>query len=339
MKEKWKTTVPVYMNFFNRPEVLAEVFKAVKKAKPQKLFLACDGAREGNLKDIENTKKCKEIVSDIDWECEVYHNYSDINLGCGMRMYSGISWAFEYVDRLIILEDDCVPSQDFFPFCEELLERYKNDCRIHMISAMNHLGVYDKTPNSYFFGGGCCWGWATWKRCWEQFDYEMTFLNDEYSMQCVEKKFPYYSNARKIGNERKELLEQGKRLTAWTYQSGMAAALNDQFSIIPNVNLITNIGLTTESSHATNDIKKLSRKTQQYFNAPVYKMVFPLKHPKYMIEDRIYFEEVRKKYKTTLFSFIEGITRRLIYAEKDEIKQMINKIPKKFKKMLERVKL
>ena len=339
MKEKWKTTVPVYMNFFNRPEVLAEVFKAVKKAKPQKLFLACDGAREGNLKDIENTKKCKEIVSDIDWECEVYHNYSDINLGCGMRMYSGISWAFEYVDRLIILEDDCVPSQDFFPFCEDLLEQYKDDKRIHSISAMNHLGTYGKIPYSYLFGRMCCWGWATWKRSWQQVEYEMDFLDDDHSMQCVEKKFPYYTTARQIGNKRKNILKKGERLSAWAYQCGMSVALNEQLSIIPNVNLITNIGLTTESSHATNDIKKLSRKTQQYFNAPVYKMVFPLKHPKYMIEDRIYYEEVEKKYRITFFTLAESVIRRLIYAEKGEIKQMINKIPKTFKKMLERVKL
>ena len=128
--EKCVSNVPVLMVFFNRSEPLKQVFEAVRKAKPTKLFLAQDGAREGNKKDIQNVQECREVVRNIDWDCEVYTNFSEVNLGCGGRMSSAISWAFEYVDRLMILEDDCVPCQDFFPFCEELLERYKDDVRV-----------------------------------------------------------------------------------------------------------------------------------------------------------------------------------------------------------------
>lgn len=308
-----QTDVPVFMIFFNRPEPLSKVFEAVRQARPKKLFLACDGPRDNRVDDIENSNKCKQIVSNIDWPCEVYKNYSDVNLGCGMRMYTGVTWAFEQVDRLMILEDDCVPSQDFFPFCEELLEKYKCDERIYMISAMNHLGIYKKTENDYFFAGGCCWGWATWKRAWSHMDFNMNFLEDDYSMQCVEKLYPYYKSARNIGKARTQQLNEGKKLSAWTYQSGMAAALNNQMSIVPQKNMITNIGLTADSTHAVDNIKKLPKKTQAYFNMPTYKVEFPLKHPKYIIEDRMYYELVQKNFKPTFFTKIEQIIRKIIY--------------------------
>ncbi len=328
-KKSWKVDVPVYMIFFNRPDTLKMVFDAVKEARPSKLFLACDGAREGRADDAENVARCKEVVSDIDWECEVYTNYSDVNLGCGMRMTSGINWAFEYVDRLIILEDDCVPSQDFFLFCEELLERYKDDERIFMIDAMNHLGEYEVCPYSYFFGPGCCWGWATWKRAWKHMDFPLAFMDYDYEMQCVENLYPYYKEARKIGRERQEVLRAGKKLSSWTFQAGMACALNNQICIVPKQNMVTNVGLTADSAHAVNDIRKVSKRKQAYFNAPCYDVEWPLKHPKYVIEDRMYYEMMTQKFKTTFFSKIEGYARRLVFAEKGDVAKMLKKIPKK----------
>ena len=136
--QPYKVDIPVYLNFFCRPDTFQYVFNAVREARPSMLFLSCDGARENRKDDEQNIKKCQEIAEQIDWECTVYKNYSEKNLGCGMRMYTGISWAFEYVDRLIILEDDCVPSQDCFIFFEELLEKYLNDERINMICGMNN---------------------------------------------------------------------------------------------------------------------------------------------------------------------------------------------------------
>lgn len=332
--EKWKIDVPVYLNFFSRPDTFQHVFEAVRKARPSVLFLSCDGARENREGDVENIAKCQKIAENVDWECKVYKNYSQENLGCGMRMYSGISWAFEYVDRLIILEDDCVPSQDFFVFCEELLEKYKDDNRIQMINAMNHLGTYEATPNSYFFGPACCWGWATWKRAWDSMDFEMHFLEDMYSMQCVERKYPFYSNSIQVGTERLAILKSGKPLSAWTYQYGMASALESQMAIVPSVNLVTNIGLTADSEHAVSNLRKLSKKTQAYFNAPMYPMEFPLKHPKYVVEDWMYYDLVQKKFKSTIFSTLEGYCRRIIFADKGELpvlcKKALNKALRKF---------
>ncbi len=318
----YKNDIPVFMIFFNRPDTLRKVFDAVKEARPSKLFLACDGPRNGK-DDATKIAECKKIVEDIDWECEVYKNYSDVNLGCGMRMYSGLNWAFEFVDRIIVLEDDCVPHQDFFPFCSELLERYKSDDRICMISAMNHLGIYDRTPYDYFFAGGCCWGWATWKDRWEKVDFNMGFLSDEYSVKCAAELFPYYSKAETIGAERKKKLENGEKLTAWTYQWGMNVALNNQMSIIPSKNLITNIGLTTESVHAPNDKRKLPKKLAAYFDIPAHSINFPLKHPQYIVEDRFYYQAKLKKFELNFFDRLEGILRKFIFSKKGEFKKWI----------------
>lgn len=318
MKE-WKNDVSVYLNFFNRPETFVRVFNAVKEARPSRLFLSCDGPRENNPKDIENVQKCKAIAEEIDWDCKVYKNYSDHNLGCGMRMYSGISWAFQTVDRLIILEDDCIPNQDFFPFCQELLEKYKDDNRIFMINAMNHLGKYLESSSSYFFGQGCCWGWATWKRAWDQVDFLLDFLEDEYSMKCVELKYPYYRDAILTGTKKKRILQRTGRLSSWTYQAGMGAALNSQLAIVPSVNLITNIGLTEDSTHSVNSIKKLDRKTQRYFNQAAYPLSFPLQHPKFVVEDLMYYYKVRKKFNPTIIDKAERCFRLLIYSNRSDM--------------------
>lgn len=322
---KSKIDVAVFINFFARPSVLSKVFDEVKKAKPSKLFLSCDGPRKNRPDDIVNIKKCQEIVEDIDWECEVYKNYSEENLGCGMRMYTGISWALTHVESVIILEDDCVPSQSFFPFCKELLEKYKADQRIYMISGMNHLGFYKKPTADYFFGPSCCCGWATWRRAWQSIDFNMGFLKDEYCMDCVENLYPYYKNAKAIGKERLEKIKQGQKLTAWTYQSGMSSALNNQMSILPTKNLISNIGLVDNATNGPNKLKKLPKKTQAMFYLPVHEYEFPLKHPNYVVEDRMYYNEVTKKFKTNIFTKIESVIRRIIFAEKGEIKAMFKR--------------
>lgn len=113
----------------------------MKKAKPAKLFLACDGARDGNKNDIENIEKCKAIVEDIDWDCKVYKDYAETNMGCGMRPQTAIKNAFDHTEQLIVLEDDCVPHRDFFPYMAEMLERYKDDTRIGLISGFNHFWI------------------------------------------------------------------------------------------------------------------------------------------------------------------------------------------------------
>lgn len=325
------TNVPVYINFFNRPDTLKKVFEAVQKARPCFLYLSCDGAREGNSADLEKISQCQRIVSNIDWECEVIRDYSDKNLGCGMRMFSGISSAFKYVDRLIILEDDCVPNQSFFTFCEEVLERYKDDQRINMISGMNHLGAYENTKYSYLFAKtGSCWGWATWTRAWDNVEYDMPFMVEPETLKLLSKAVTpkgYGDYLINLGKSRYHDYLAGNKLSAWTFQHGMSIHLNSQLIIVPRENLITNVGLAADSTHAVNSIKKLPKATQGLFNMETYDINLPLKHPRYIIENVDYAEKVGKIMGGhRFFRKIEGYARQIIFAEKGDFSKLWRKL-------------
>ncbi|MFR4947567.1 hypothetical protein [Thomasclavelia spiroformis] len=331
-----KVDVPVMLIFFNRPESFRKVFEAVKCARPSKLFLVQDGAREGNKKDLENVELCRKIADDIDWKCDVKKFYSSVNLGCGMRMYTGISECFKMVDELIILEDDCVPNFDFFLFCKEMLDKYKNDQRINMICGMNNLEVYKDTEYSYLFSSiGSCWGWATWKRVWNLMDYNMNFINDIEAMTLINnliKPIEYRDELVKTGKERYALLNSGKKLTAWTYQFGMIRYLYSQLIIVPKVNLICNKGLTSDSTHAVNSINKIPKDLQHLFNMKTYNLNFPLNHPNYIIENRDYYNKVRKIMRWDKKKIIESYVRQFLYSNKAEKIKLI----KKFKNKLTR---
>ena len=332
--EKYITDVPVAMVFFNRPDTLAKVFESVRAAHPKKLFLIQDGARPGNKKDEENIAKCREIVENVDWECDVTKDYSDVNLGCGKRIFSGITKAFETVDRLIIIEDDIVVTQDFFEFCGELLERYKDDQRIHRISGMCHMGEYKKSPYSYAFTNiSSCWGWATWKRAWQDMDYEMSFLDDSYIMDCFRKNYRYKKDSAELirtGIKRREILRSGKRLSAWTYQFSMAGRLNNRLDITPCKNLISCIGLTDESAHASSSIKMIPKGMQIIFFGKTYKMDSPIKHPPYIMEDVTMENDIRRimGWSPTLkvTRRIEGIARQIFFGGFGGMRKLFKKL-------------
>lgn len=315
--------VPVAIIFFNRPEPLKHVFEAVRKARPSKLFLIQDGCRANNAKDAEAIEKCKEVIQNIDWECEVYRNYSDVNLGCGMRMYSGITWAFETVDRLIILEDDCVPSDEFFRYCDELLEKYKDDFRIKSVTGMNNIGVHEQTPYSYFFStvGSCC-GWATWKRSWEQVEYDMPFMEDEDALRLISKSIRPKGYIRRMqisGKKTYGAYKKGGKLSAWTFQYAMSRYLNYQLFIVPKYNMITNIGIGDDATHGASSVKMLPRGLRELFFMKSYPIEFPLKHPKYVIDDTDFAQKLwkrmgygffRRKYRK-----VESIVYRILYGD------------------------
>ena len=320
---EYRVDVPVAIIFFNRPDTLKFVFEAVKMVRPPKLFLIQDGARSEKIGEQRKVEECRNIVDDIDWECDVVKDYATENLGCGMRIYSGITKAFEVVDRLIILEDDIVPTPDFFRFCSSLLEKYKNDERIHRISGMCHMGRYTGSPYSYGFTNiSSCWGWATWKRAWKDMDYNMSFLNDEYTMKCFKANYRYKKDARQLvkqGYARKKILDCGEKLTSWTYQFSMSGRINNRLDITPCVNLISCIGLTDDSEHASNSIKKIPKGLQIVFFGKTYAMDIPLKHPPYVMEDVYMENEIRKIMGWTpvlrVTRKIEGIIRQIIYGD------------------------
>lgn len=275
--------IPIAIIFFARPELLEITFAAIKQARPSQLFLIQDGARINNKTDLENIIRCHDIVNNIDWKCEVHKNYSEENLGCGMRIYSGLNWVFQYVDRLLIIEDDCVPTPSLFPFAAELLEKYKNDDRIGMICGMNNLGVYEEAPNDYFFTtSGSIWGWATWKRVWDKVEYNLEFLQDSYSTNIV---FKTDSKLEPMGRTHLHNLKKGHKLSSWSYQLGMNMLLQNQINIVPKYNMISNIGLSENSANSVSEIRFIPKGMRRLYNMKTYTYKFPLKHPKYIVND------------------------------------------------------
>ena len=291
--------VAVLFLFFARPEQTQAVFEQIRLARPSKLFLYQDGPRPNRPDDIENIAKCREIVEQIDWECEVHRMYQKQNFGCDPSEYISQKWMFSIVDKGIILEDDDVPSQSFFPFCKELLDRYENDYRINIICGMNNIDTYtDSCPYSYFFTkSGSIWGWATWKRNIDLWDPNYKFLNNPYYTKLI------WNNEGKGAQVLFDRIKEHKNSRKEHYESilGVHQRLWGQLNIVPTLNMITNIGIGANTTHSTSNINLLPPATRKLFYKKRYELQFPLKHPEYIVEDHEY---ERKMYKAMHVPFI-----------------------------------
>lgn len=272
----FQLTTPVAFLIFNRPNTTQQVFNTIRQAKPQQLLVVADGPRTDRSGEAEKCTTVRQIIETVDWDCTVSTNYSDLNLGCKRRVSSGLNWVFETVTEAIILEDDCLPHPSFFRFCQDLLTHYREDTRIATISGDNFLFGRRRTTDSYYFSRyNHCWGWATWKRAWQYYDVDLKlwpeilnggWLNDILSdrsaaIDWTERFQTVYSN----------------KLNTWDYQWTFACWLQGSLSVLPNVNLVSNIGFGNNSTHNNQD-KKLAE-------IPHESMQFPLQHPKYIIRD------------------------------------------------------
>ncbi len=269
---------PVALLIFKRPETTAKVFEAIRQAKPPKLLVVADGPRADQPGEAEKCAAARAIIDTVDWECEVLKNYSDINLGCGLRPATGINWVFEQVEEAILFEDDCLPHPTFFQFCEELLEKYRDDERVMSIAGTNLLGERKLPGQSYYFsyfGGN--WGWASWRRAWKYFDYDIKQWPEILESRFLENylRVPkYYLFWQKIFQN----AHQNQNRSCWDYQWLLACWLQHGLKIVPEVNLITNIGFGANATHTFSTENPLGKMETQEIS-------FPLKHPPFMIRD------------------------------------------------------
>ncbi|WP_339889379.1 nucleotide-diphospho-sugar transferase [uncultured Flavobacterium sp.] len=251
MKETCKA--PVLLIAFNRPDTTKRAFESIRKVKPTKLYIAVDGPRAGKQGESELCKQVVEITKQVDWECETKYLIREQNVGCKYGVSGAISWALESEESVIIIEDDIVPVSSFFYFAEELLEKYKNDERIAMVSGNNYTPIdtmeFDYTFSKY----GHIWGWATWKRVWDKFDVEIPDINEEIksnlsSMNFIDKKEKQYyiRYFKKLATKITEKTEN-----TWDSQFGFFRNQNNLLSIVPKFNLCSNIG---ETSSRTNTV-------------------------------------------------------------------------------------
>ena len=308
--ELWKTDVSVLLVFFVRDETFKRVFESVRQSRPRRLLLWQDGPRKGKSSDLEGIKKCREIAENVDWECEIYKHYNEENLGCDPSTFLAFKWAFSIVDKCIILEDDQVPSQSYFTFCKELLDKYEFDERISHICGYNILGVASWCPNDYLFAYTGSGAWASWRRVADSWEDKYEFLHDEYALNNLKNKYGKRSEAWIKTAIRHE--KTGKEY--WESIIGLGCAINSRYAIIPKYNLVQNWGISDNATHSSvNDLRLIGRAEQKLYLQKGEEITFPLKHPKYVIPDNDYMAMLDKR-------------NNMVFLVKGKIQMVINMI-------------
>ena len=301
---------PVVFLIFNRLDTTEKVFATIRQAKPPQLLVVADGPRSDRPGEAASCEAARAIINRVDWECEVLTNYSEVNLGCQKRVSSGLNWAFELVEEAIILEDDCLPNPTFFPFCEQLLDRYRQDNRIAVISGQNVQMGKTRTDYSYYFSRyNHCWGWASWRRAWQDFDFDMKLWSTVKEAGWL-KDILHDDGAVKFWNYLFQLTYEGS-VNSWAVRWTFSCWMQNYLSILANHNLISNIGFDAQSTHTT--------KQNKFSNLPTKEIKFPLEHPPFIIRDAQadYFTQ-----KTLYSTNLVGNTKRVI-------KKLIKNIPLK----------
>jgi hypothetical protein len=262
---------PILFLIFNRIDTTQQVFNQIKRMKPKYLFVAADGPRLGLEGETEKCMETRNIIQQIDWDCELETLFHENNLGCGIAVNTAITWFFKHVQEGIILEDDCYPDLTFFRFCNELLEKYRYKQDIYLIGGTNFRRNISETKDSYYFSNyGQIWGWATWKRAWHMNDLDYFDYNAQNATSKLEHIFQSKSE-KKYWNKAFSKCKDGL-INTWDYQWLYYIWKNKGLSITPNTNLVVNIGFQINSTHFfLNDSYKTELKCKD--------ICFPLIHP------------------------------------------------------------
>jgi len=305
---------PILFLIFNRPALTKSVFEAIREARPGKLYIAADGPRYAIKGELEKCLQAREITKQVDWDCEVKTLFREENLGCGKGVSTAITWFFSQEQEGIILEDDCLPSSDFFRFCSELLNYYRHDTRIMGIGGTNLVPENLRANEcSYSFSNhNSIWGWGTWKRAWDLYDYEMTqyrkvlkhgYLKSQFSSQYEVDYFEWVF----------ERTFHFPSIT-WDYQWEFIRRINSGLNILPQKNLVRNIGFGEDATHTTTEGVASSKLKLEELN-------FPLIHPKYVMvdveADRIafikHYTTSESRLKSAIKNLLPASVRRLIF--------------------------
>ena len=277
------TQVPVLYIVFNRLDTVKQSFEAIRAAQPSRLYLAADGPRKDRAGEAERCEEVRNwVLSRIDWDCELHRRFQETNVGCGHHPADAISWLFENEESGIILEDDCVASPSFFPFVAEMLQKYKDDKDVSIVCGSN----FDKEHRfqameaDYFFSKiSYTWGWATWKRNWMDYDYTMQAWNTTNKSRLLKWLFdePEY---REYWRYVFDSTVRTQPQDIWDYQFFFSCYLKRQMSIVPNVNLISNIGDGADATHAMKSEGRLGNEIKE--------LKFPLEHPDKKVRNEAY---------------------------------------------------
>ena len=261
---------PVVLLGYARPEFTARVFEQIRRAQPAQLFLVMDGPRSNKPGDVDNVKRTRELAEQVDWDCEVTRIYSDVNLGLKKRVSSGLTAVFSKAPEAIILEDDCLPDPSFFRYATELLERYREDPRVGVVSGSSRLRGKRVSPYSYDFSADVrIWGWATWARTWNPFieagDLDAVWSSDE--VEAVVASLPTGARRSSV----RTMMSKAAELDSWAMPFVVHCLRRAYANPVPANNLVSNIGFGSLSTHT---------KFESYVaEVPASAVTFPMEHP------------------------------------------------------------
>ena len=287
---------------FNRVDTATKVFKKIRQIKPAKLYVAGDGPREGSDEDTEKVKKVRDIVTKIDWPCELKTLFREKNLGCKKGVSTAITWFFEQEEQGIILEDDCVPHLDFFTFCESLLDRYAEDERVSVITGNNFQNNQWRGDASYYFSKyNHCWGWASWRRSWKVYQGDIKFWpkwkKSKDWLSCIPDKVErkYWENI----FENVHL----KKIDSWAYPWTASVWYKNRLTVTPNVNLVSNIGFGLNATHTKNDNSRSNKISAQKIGTLKHSRIFKrhLEADRYTFDNHFNGKHLRYPYKLINF--------------------------------------
>lgn len=293
---------PILFLIFNRPDTTQKVFERIREIKPKQLFIAADGPREGNECDKINCKAARAIASHVDWDCEVNTFFREENLGCGLAVSKAITWFFDQVEEGIILEDDVLPDLSFFFYCKELLNYYKHDKSIMHIGGANFQEPQKREVFSYYFSNlPCVWGWATWKRAWEKFSYDVSDYLDFIEGNHAEKIFPN----KQLRENRRKILQRVhlNEIDTWDYRWSYSIWKQRGISIVPSNNLVLNVGFNVTATHTKGE--------NPFAKIPVVPLPGIIRHPKVIRVNKKADEYCLKTYYS--ISKVEVLSNKLKY--------------------------
>lgn len=264
---------------FNRADTAGRTFEMIRQARPSRLFVIADGPRPEREGEVERCAEARAIVDRVDWQCEVTRYFSETNLGCRRRISTGLREVFSEVDEAIVLEDDCLPDPSFFPYCEEMLERYRQDERVMHIAGTNYQFGRRRTPWSYYFSRyNHCWGWASWSRAWRHYDDSMSLWPEVRDRGLLNDILAGDDGSVHYWERAFQEVYDGK-IDSWSFVWTLSCWMRSGLTILPAVNLISNIGFNNRGAHTLN-------RRSRFAGMETEALAFPLAHPPFMIRDR-----------------------------------------------------
>ncbi len=271
-----KLITPVLFLIFDCPDTTQRVFNEIRQAKPTRFFVAADGPRKNKEGETERCEAARNIINKVDWDCQVKTLFRDKNLGCKMAVSSAIDWFFENEEKGIILEDDCLPHPTFFRFCQELLTKYRDDQRVFVISGDNLLFGRKRTNYSYYFSRyNHCWGWATWRRAWLDYNGDMKIWPEIKNGNWLKDILGHSDAVRYWSSIFQRVCEN--EIDSWAYAWIFSCWIQNSLTIIPSVNLVSNIGFGPGATH--------TKGKSPFANMAVAAMDFPLRDPPFIVRD------------------------------------------------------